>query len=42
MNAPNEMLLNAVKCLGYSFYIFWGRGVKGKITHKHPPTQIMV
>ena len=30
MNVSNEMLLNAVKCQGYSFYRLWV--IKGKLT----------
>ena len=42
-NVSNEMLLNAAKCQGYSFYRFWV--IKGKLTEGvklPPPTQILV
>ena len=44
-NVSNEMLLNAAKCQGYSFYLFWvikGQPKRGggKITLLPPSTQI--
>ena len=43
-NVSDEVLLNAAKCQGYSFYRFWvikgkptGGGAEGKITHPPPP-----
>ena len=45
LNVSNEMLLNAAKCQGYSFYRFWvieGKPARGQINYPHPPTQIRV
>ena len=43
-NVSDEMLLNAAKCQGYSFYCFWvikgkstGGGAEGKIPTPPPP-----
>ena len=41
MDASNEMLLNAAKCQGYSFYHFWvikGKPTASKITTPPPPS----
>ena len=44
-NVCKEMLLNAAKCQGYSFYCFWvlkGKPTGGKGGKITPPTQIRV
>ena len=44
-NVPNEMLMNAGKCHGYSFNLFWivkGKPTRGVKITQLPPTQIRV